>query len=208
VHRPGDTATHLLHALRDGDQTAQALGGRLGLDVSSVRRHLDSLVERGWVAYGDRAGGPGRPRRHYRLTEAGWESFPRDYSLLLGSLLRRLQGRVGRETVLACFDDVAGELAATIPPGGTTDERMRALLRLYGELGFEASLESDGPDAAPALVQRNCPFLATAKCDPEALCDCLDEALIRRVLPGADVRLEQCMATGDNLCRHAIRLPA
>lgn len=205
MDRPGDTATHILRVLRDGGRTAQALGARLGLDVSSVRRHLDGLVERGWVAYADRPEGPGRPRRHYRLTDAGWESFPRDYSLLLESLLRRLQARVGREAVLACFTDVADELAATVPPG-TTAERTTALLRLYRDLGFEASLEDAG-DGAATLVQRNCPFLATAKSDPEALCDCLDEALIRRVLPGADVRLESCMATGDNLCRHAIRLP-
>lgn len=200
--RPTGNASQILHLLRDGPQTAQALAARLGLDVSSVRRHLDGLEQRGLASFEDRVDGPGRPRRHYALTESGWESFPRDYALLLGALLERLQANLGREAVLAAFSDLAGELAGGIDPDQPVAARLEALRRLYLDLGFEPTVEAT--DAGPCLVQRNCPFLKTARGDPEGLCDCLDEGIMRRVLPEARVELLDCMATGDNLCRHSI----
>lgn len=203
--RPVGNASAVLHLLRDGPQTAQALAARLDLDVSSVRRHLDTLGERAWIMHQDRAEGPGRPKRHYALTGPGWESFPRDYAFLLGALLDRLQQRVGRGALLASFADVAAALAAEVRPDQPRAARLEALRQLYLDLGFEASLETrEGQDC---IVQRNCPFLKTAKQDPEALCECLDEGIIRQVFPDAAVTLGDCMATGDNLCRHFITQP-
>lgn len=200
-----DNALRILRLLRDGPQTAQQLARRLGLDVSSVRRHLDAFQRDQWVETDDRADGPGRPRRFYGLTDSGWESFPRDYAFLLRALLDKLQDRVGRDAILAAYAEIASGLAARIAPG-PVPARLEALRRLYVELGFDATLESDGADTA--LVQRNCPFLKTAKDDPEGLCDALDEGIIRQVLPEATVELGQCMATGGSLCHHRIRVPA
>lgn len=202
--KPAGTAPHILHLLRDGPQTAQRLAVRLGLDVSSVRRHLDTLQEREWITFDDRVDGPGRPKRHYALTESGWESFPRDYALLLGALLEKTQARIGRDAVLETFSEVAAGLAAGIRTDQPVAARLEALRRLYTDLGFEPTLESR--DGASYIVQRNCPFLRTARDDPEGLCSCLDEGIIRCVLPEARVELGECMATGDRLCRHEIRV--
>lgn len=200
--QPAGNGPHILSILRDGPQTAQAIAAALGLDASSVRRHLDSFTEREWVAHEDRVEGPGRPRRYYRLTESGWESFPRDYALLLGALLDKLQARVGRDAVLASFSEVAVDLAAGIRPDQPVAARLEALRQLYMDLGFEPELETR--HGKPCIVQRNCPFLRSAKDDPEGLCECLDEGIIRQVFPDAQIELGSCMATGDGLCRHHI----
>jgi len=99
---------------------------------------------------------------------------------------------------------LATDLATGIPPDRPVAARLEALRRLYLDLGFEATLETRGNTAF--LVQRNCPFLKAAKNDPEGLCGCLDEGILRAALPEADVRLGDCMATGDSRCTHAIEM--
>lgn len=200
--KPAGNALRILQLLREGPQTAQDLAAQLGLDVSSVRRHLDSLIDREWLHYDDVVEGPGRPKRHYQLTEAGWESFPRDYAFLLGALLEKIQDRLGRDAVLASFSEIAVELAADIPPDQPVSARLEALKQLYMDLGFEASIETK--DGQTQLIQRNCPFLKTASSDPEGLCECLDEGIIRCAVPEAEVELGDCMATGDRRCTHII----
>lgn len=201
---PAGNAQRILHLLRNGPQTAQRLARQLDLDVSSARRHLDGFEQGGLVAFDDQVDGPGRPRRFYRLTERGWESFPRDYALLLGAMTAKLQQRVGRAAILEAYAAIADDLAATIPTHAPVTRRLEALRRLYQDLGFDVTLETEGRQTT--LVQRNCPFLKAAKDDPEGLCDSLDEGIIRRVLPEATVELGQCMATGGNLCRHRITM--
>lgn len=192
------TPDRLLSYLRDGAQTAQQLARKAGLDPSSARRHLEMLAAAGHVERDDRRQGRGRPRRHYRLSQQGWETFPRDYAYLLEAMLAKVGAQAGREAVLDAFGAIADDLAASVPSG---PDRAEGLCRMYNDLGFEASLERG---EATTLVQRNCPFLRAARADPEALCDCLDEGIIRRALPGARVELVSCLATGDAQCRHRI----
>ncbi|MGB1587050.1 MAG: helix-turn-helix transcriptional regulator [Thermoplasmatota archaeon] len=201
--KPAGNALRTLHLLREGPQTAQALAAQLGLDVSSIRRHLDSLIDREFLRFDDVVDGPGRPKRYYKLTDAGWESFPRDYAFLLGALLDKLQARIGRDAILATFSEIAVELAADIPRDQPVAARLEALKQLYMDLGFEARLE-EKQDGRLELIQQNCPFLKTAKADPAGLCECLDEGIIRCAMPDAEVELGDCMATGDRRCSHLI----
>lgn len=197
------TALRVLELLRDGPQTAQQLAEDLGLDTSSVRRHLETLRIRGLISAEDKIQGPGRPKRRYDLTENGWESFPRDYAFLLRAVLARIESRHGREAVLEAFDDIAQKIAQGVA-GKDMPTRLESLERIYNDLGFEATVEREG--GALFVVQRNCPFLKAAKDDPHGLCECLDERIMQNALPGAKIRLEQSMATGASFCRHEIKV--
>lgn len=199
----GSTRRRILAGLRDGPRQAQTVGEDLGLDTSVAYRHLERLKDEGLVEADRVVEGPGRPKKVYVLTEAGWETFERDYELLLSALLAAIEAEDGRERIETYLGRIAEDLVAQL--GDVRgEERVEALVELYGDLGFEAHLETDGDGLV--LVQRNCPFRQVARQDPEALCERLDEGIQRRALPEADVELEETMARGAHRCRHRIRL--
>ncbi len=200
---PTESQIRVLRTLRDGSQQAQEVADSLSIDTSAAYRHLEGLLQRGLVAAEKKAIGRGRPKKHYHLTEDGWETFPRDYSFLLSALLAQVTRKNGREAVLEHLDDIALELGGSIAKEVDPQARMRKLVALYNKLGFEARVERKKDRVF--LVQRNCPLLKIARDDPEALCACLDEGIIRAALPGSEVTLHATQAQGDARCRHEIK---
>lgn len=203
---PSDVPLRILRLARDaGAVYASDVAVDLGVDTSAAYRQLESLVARGLLDTGSVASGPGRPRKAYRVTPEGLETFRRDYALLLGALMDAIEDRRGRDDLLATLEHIGRGLGAPLA-NGPPEARLAAALRLYNDLGFEATVERDGAGAA-ALVQRNCPFLRSARADPQGLCECLDEGILRSALPGASVELRSSLARGDPRCRHDIRFP-
>lgn len=194
----GETAQRLLDLLRDGPCQAHELADELAIDTSAARRHLETLRAAGLVTAREQAEGVGRPKLRYALTLEGRETFHREYALLLAATLKKIQETHGRDAMLTLMRSLARDLAA---PAAAAPNPTRALVKLYNDLGFEARLEGG------AIVQRNCVALRTAIDDPEALCNCFDEEIIRTALPGARVELTECMATGDARCVHQIHAP-
>jgi predicted ArsR family transcriptional regulator len=194
----------LLSLLRPGPQDAQAIALQLKVDASAVRRHFAKLEAMGLVAPRDVVHGRGRPRKVYELTEAGREQGPRNYPLLLALLMRKVSDRHGRKELLRQLESIARDLSGPAARAAPARVRLDLLLIEYRRLGFEAELEQGRGEVT--LVQRNCPFLAAAKDDPEALCRHLDEGILRAALPGREVTLLESLAKGDAECRHRIAL--
>ena len=82
--------------LEQGPATAAALGERLGISPTAVRRHLDALVADGLATdreqrpLGGAQRGRGRPPREFLLTAQGRASFPHAYDDLAAAALRFL----------------------------------------------------------------------------------------------------------------------
>lgn len=197
------TRRRILDELREDPLQAQTVGDHLELDTSVAYRHLERLRDEGLVEADRVVEGPGRPKKVYTLTEAGWETFERHYELLLSVLLSAIEAEDGRERVEAYLARIAEDLASPLADVRGED-RLEALVEVYDDLGFQAHLETDGDDLV--LVQRNCPFRQVAREDPEALCEHLDEGIQRQAFPEAEIELEQTMARGAHRCRHRIRL--
>jgi DeoR family transcriptional regulator, suf operon transcriptional repressor len=180
---------------------ANDVARRLGVDTSAVRRHLDNLVSQGLVESHDVREGPGRPKRFYKVTQAGRELGPRNYPLLLAMLMKKVSEGEGRKKLLKYLESIAADLAAETK---SKDAQMRLdlLLAKYNQLGFQAEIRKE--DGELVLIQRNCPFLAAANQDPQAICQYFDEGIMRAALPGQDVALDSSLAHGDHVCRHVI----
>ncbi len=200
------TARGILELLRDGPSQAKDVGEAVEIDTSAAYRHLERLMDQGLVSSEEIVEGPGRPKKLYSLTDAGWEAFPRDYRLLLSSLVDAIVASQGQDALEGYLSLIAEELAAPIAREEDIEARLDALVELYNELGFEAHLERDGEELF--LVQRNCPFLQVAQGNPDGLCRCLDEGIQRAALPDAEVSLESSLALGDKRCRHKLDLLA
>jgi DeoR family transcriptional regulator, suf operon transcriptional repressor len=202
--RPEGTPRTILTLLREGPRQAQDLAAALGIDASAARRHLEDLRAAGLVDAEDVVAGPGRPKKMYRLTAQGQEAFPRDYALLLGLLVAKVREARGEKDLRDLMARIAKDLAAPLAAKASGKERLAALLALYNELGFEASL--DRAPGGHVLTQRNCIVLRTARDDPALLCECFDEGVMRAALPGAKVEFLGSLATGARVCRHRIAL--
>lgn len=194
----------VLSSLRAAPLRANDIAQRLSIDPSAVRRHLDTLIALKLVAYHDVIEGPGRPKRFFRLTLAGRETGPRNYAFLLAALMQKVANSQGRRALFRYLEEVAADLAASPAKAENAKRRLDLLLAKYNELGFEAELVR-GKESF-TLVQRNCPFLAAAGNDPEAVCRHFDEGIIRKYLPNAKVELQTALAKGDAVCRHIITL--
>jgi DeoR family transcriptional regulator, suf operon transcriptional repressor len=197
-----ESQKRVLAELKHEPRRVHDIAATLGTDVAAVRRHLENLASQGLVESYNVIDGPGRPKKFFRITDAGRETGPRNYPLLLAMLMQKVSEGEGRKKLLKYLESIAADLAG--PDGKHRDAKMRLdlLLAKYNQLGFQAEIRKE--DGQTVLVQRNCPFLAAAKGDPQGFCHYFDEGMIRAALPGHDVTLQSSLAHGDMICRHVI----
>jgi predicted ArsR family transcriptional regulator len=103
--------------LEQGPATAAALGERLGISPTAVRRHLDALVAEGLATdreqrpLAGRQRGRGRPAREFLLTDSGRAQFPHAYDDLATAALRFL-AETGGDAAVVAFAERGGRGAA------------------------------------------------------------------------------------------------
>lgn len=175
------------------------------METSVVYRHLEGLRTLGFVEAHETIEGPGRPKKFYRVSDEGLETFPRDYAFLSDALVRQIIEQQGEKALVDLLRPIGEGLGAPLRDAKDPEATLDDLIGLYNRLGFEASLEPGSGELV--LTQRNCPFLKIAKVRPEAVCKRLDEQIMRSALPGATVSLERTMAKGDDRCVHRIEMP-
>lgn len=187
---------HLLLRHKDAGLTLDELSGELGISRNAIRQHVDVLERGGLVRVaGRRTATGGRPSRSYGLTEAGLETFPRQYDMLAEGMLATVREELGEEALEALLARMAHDVAvgqrdvlATLPEAA----RREAVVALMNRLGYEAHVEEDG-----TIVAVNCVFHKLAA-KTRAVCR-YDERLLSNLL-GYGVRLGGCMQDGANGC--------
>ena len=77
------------------------------------------------------------------------------------------------------------------------------------EMGFESSLGRDEKDNSFYIQSKNCILHKVASNNQDMICHGLHDKIISKSLEGnnSDVRIElkECMALGNEYCRHIIR---
>jgi predicted ArsR family transcriptional regulator len=188
--------------LEQGPATAAALGERLGISPTAVRRHLDALVADGLAIdreqrpLGGAQRGRGRPPREFLLTAHGRASFPHAYDDLAAAALRFL-AETGGEQAVAEF---AAQRVATVeerhgPGVRAADEKVEALAEALTSEGYAASAHKVG--SGGQLCQHHCPVAHVAAEFPQ-LCEAETKAFER--LLGTHVQRLATIARGDAVC--------
>jgi DeoR family suf operon transcriptional repressor len=198
------TRRAILVALKErGEARADELAAALGITVSAVRQHLQTLTVATLVAHREQRGAPGRPKHAYHLTEAGEALFPRAYGELANELLDYLGTEDG--LVERLFDQRRRrrvEAARARLAGKSLGDRVAELARILDEEGYLAECEEQ-PDGSFVLRERNCAILDVACQQPGA---CASElAFLRSVLPDAEIRRLTHIVAGAPVCAYAIR---
>lgn len=168
-----ETRSQLLRILRDAPEPvdAHALADQLGLHLTTVRAHLDVLVDADLVTSENESRTiPGRPRRLYAAADDPVSVPAGGYRLLAEMLVSHLAGTSDDVTHDAVAAGHAwGTYLVDRPPPFTTttaDAARDEVVSLMDRLGFQPELDDDGT----RILLRRCPFLDVAKRHPEVVC--------------------------------------
>lgn len=182
------TRAALFTAIRDcgGAATTEELAGRLQLHVNGVRRHLDLMRAAGLLERERLRHGRGRPRDVWSIAPDAVEVD-------------------GGEN----YDDVARWLAQAIPPDPAALRRVEetgrtvgrtipvaaglslpeGIERAFAALGF-APVTRAGDDGTVTCELGNCPYRASARENPDAVCRLhrgLTLGLLEQIAPQAEL---------------------
>jgi predicted ArsR family transcriptional regulator len=201
-----------------GPVTAATLARSLGLTATGVRRHLDGLVDSGWIQAAEVSGprrGRGRPARAYIVTDGGHRHLNASADLsghqddLATSALRFVAQQLGAEAVATFARQRVAELeqryaAAVAAAGAEPAARAQALAHALAVDGFSASarrVPAPGLDghasSGTQLCQGHCPMQQVAAAFPQ-LCEAETDAFAR--LLGVHVQRLATLANGEHVC--------
>jgi DeoR family suf operon transcriptional repressor len=198
-----DTKERILELLLGGKKSALTLSKGLGIRESAVRTHLEALRGEGLVLSVLARLGRGRPKKLYGLTEKGLEHFPKRYDEVLELLVREIEredaGRASRY-----MKDVAKQLAIWLLGKRAAPVNVREAAELLDSLGFHTSYSETNGEAT--ISSANCILRRVALKHPTHVCTELHTWLIEELTGEESVKLERCMAYGDEVCVHAVSI--
>lgn len=197
------TRRQILQFLRtEGNLTAQQLAEKLEITSMGVRRHLTTLERDGLVQMQTQRQPTGRPTFQYRLTEAGFDTFPKSYDLLATQVLDVVRATEGDARVAEIFAGRMGQLYdqySSRMAGKNLAERVQELANIQEEAGYMARWEKV-PDGF-LLREQNCAIYRVA-CRFQDACQ-FEIELFRRLLE-ADLQRVEHQVKGDLACTYFI----
>jgi predicted ArsR family transcriptional regulator len=206
----------MLKLLYKNQMSVEQIAEKLGLQPITIRHHLQSLVESGFVeAIEERDGSVGRPKIYYKLVkEPPLVSYPkRLYLMLNSSLLNTLRSALGENQVKKILRKTGLDMGENATKRLESEYEIKDWTpRAFQQFFVNDYLEKVG--AEPQILEvtdkkivyrmYNCPFFEMAMKMPDIVCDVLHtsfhEGLIKAM--GKDVKLSQltCMAKGYPCC--------
>lgn len=189
------------------------LADALSVTYEAVRQQIAELLRSGWVVRAERGasapapavgGKRGPASRTYRLSTAAEHLFPKHYDELSAELVQQVMetfGGAGVVKILARMTDERVRRWAPQLKSMDVKQKLKALCSLYEDK--DAYMEVEWKEGAPALIERNCPFLNVAQKHP-AICSVSVNTLER--LLGYQVVREQRFQSGHGRCVFRVRL--
>ena len=181
------------------DELAKALH----ISRNAVQQHITALERAGYLEAGALHKTGGRPVRRYVLTEAGINSFPKQYAWFTKLMLADLKSEIGAEAFRRYMYKLGEHLSQNYQSlfnGKPLAQRRAQLLNIMDDFGFKT--DSKANDSTDTIKAHNCIFHDLAQTHSE-ICQ-FDIALMTSLLE-KDVELTECMAKGDGACCFKIR---
>ena len=205
--KDGVTRSAVLDYLkREGEQSAGALGGKLGVTAMAARLHLFELEAEGLVEARSEARGRGRPLKLWRLTEDAARLFPDAHQSLAVEMIKSIEELFGAEG-LAKVVKKHGNIQrkayrAKLDPEKPVADRVKRLAKARSDEGYMAEAEKDGRDWL--LIENHCPICSAAKSCTGL---CANELKVFQDVLGKDVAVarEDHILAGARRCVYRIK---
>ena len=193
----------IVEALGEGPREIQELAGMLGIHPTTVRAHLDRLLEAGVLE--EEAGVPsgrGRPSRRYRLRQPLLAGDP-EVRLFVGSLVSLLRNAFGERAASAAEEEGLrrGQQLGQSAQHVSFEEAVRQVVRTLNRLSFDPEPAQKDANDTVAIDVRHCPF-GIEPGDPDGAIVCaFHQGLVRGLAESmsgqpVDVRLLPFVAPG------------
>ncbi|MGR8980503.1 MAG: helix-turn-helix transcriptional regulator [Gammaproteobacteria bacterium] len=207
VDETGSRQHQILNLLlnRKGGLSIDEIAASVAISRNAVQQHINKLEREGLVEMGALNKTAGRPVRTFVLTEAGVNSFTKQYAWFSGLILADLKEQKGSEVFQRYLHNLACSLSQTFLPkfeGRPANERLSELLKLMNELGFHAGVAEPSTTGRQTIRAINCIYHDLAQKNEE-ICE-FDRALITSLL-GKEIDHTECMAKGGSACCFQIR---
>ena len=176
----------------------------LNISRSAVQQHFAVLERDGYIQAGVLNKTAGRPVRSFVLTEAGINSFPKQYAWFSELILTDLKNELGSEAFQRYLHKLGSKLSQSLLPqfkGKQTDERIEALLKVMDGLGFNVRNMTDSGSNERTIEACNCIYHDLAQ-KHEEICE-FDRTLMSSLLD-KDIEHVECLAKGGTVCRFKI----
>lgn len=197
----------ILHWLKSrGPQPTEALARQLGISLPGVRKHLSALLAQGLLAFTDRTGAVGRPRRLWRLTAKADARFPDNHAFLTVEMIeaaREVYGEDGLDRLIARRErQTLARYCAALDGLPGLGEKVARLCQLRSEEGYMAEWSALAGGSF-LLAENHCPICAAARA-----CQgfCRSELDVFRRALGEDVAIERTdhILAGARRCAYLI----
>ncbi|MDB5360466.1 MAG: Transcriptional regulator, DeoR family [Rhodospirillales bacterium] len=205
---PDRTSDRLLHALKaTGPQTAAALAPRLAVTAVAVRQHLEKLAAAELVAYEDRREAVGRPKRYWRLVEAGHRRFPENHAGLTLELISAVTAVFGDAGLDQLIDHREAQTLAAyrarLAPAEGLAAKVAVLAQLRDAEGYMAEMR-EADDGGFLLIENHCPIcIAATRC--RALCRSELAVFAAALGPAAEITRIDHIVAGARRCAYGVR---
>jgi DeoR family transcriptional regulator, suf operon transcriptional repressor len=176
----------------------------LNISRNAVQQHFTVLERDGYIQTGVLNKTAGRPVRSFVLTEAGINSFPKQYAWFSELILTDLKNELGSEAFQRYLHKLGSKLSQSLLPqfeGKETDERIEALLKVMDGLGFNVRNMTDSGSNERTIEACNCIYHDLAH-KHEEICE-FDRTLMSSLLD-KNIEHVECMAKGGTVCRFKI----
>jgi len=210
----------ILRLLYRNSLSVEQIAQKLGLQPITIRHHLQSLVESGFVeTIEERAGSVGRPKIYYKLVkEPPLVSYPRrGYLMLNNFLVSTLRSSFGesqarkllRKVGLDMGDNTAKRLGMEYEVNDWTPKAFEQFfVRDYLEnMGTEPEVV-EVSDKKIVYRLHNCLFFEMAVKTPEIICDVLHESfhegLAKTMNKDIKITHQACMAKDKPYCELSV----
>lgn len=187
-----------------GGLSIDEIAAALSISRNAVQQHFAALERDGYIQAGVLNQTAGRPVRSFVLTEAGINSFPKQYAWFSELIINDLKNEMGSEAFLRYLHKLGSHLSQSLLPrfeGKSTDERIEELLSVMDELGFKTNNRSDSGSHERVIEACNCIYHDLAQ-KHEEICE-FDRVLIASLMDKG-IEHEECMAKGGAVCRFKI----
>ncbi|CAA9889629.1 conserved hypothetical protein [Candidatus Methylobacter favarea] len=176
----------------------------LNISRNAVQQHFTGLERQGYIQTGVLNKTAGRPVRSYVLTEAGINSFPKQYAWFSELILTDLKNELGSEAFQHFLHKLGSKWSPSLLPqfeGKETDERIEALLKVMDGMGFNVRNMTASCSSERTIEACNCIYHDLAQ-KHEEICE-FDRTLISSLLD-KDIEHVECMAKTGTVCNFKI----